>query len=117
MIGGATGLGYALATRLPGGGIARPRGRARWVAAASAGIVTALTGVALAATGFHLGAMSLDLMAESFPGSQVSLDSVIALLGSRAPALISAFEGLLFGFGVVWGLTGRPRRQAHSVIE
>ncbi|HXV60180.1 MAG TPA: transcriptional regulator [Vicinamibacteria bacterium] len=110
-MGGAIGMGYALATRMPEGGIARPRGRARLIAALTAGLAAALAGALLATTGYHLGAMSLDLMAESFPGSQVSLDPLERLLGSSMGVAISAYEGLLFGSGLVLGLTSRiPRR-------
>lgn len=115
VLGSAVGLGYALATPTHGGGMATPRGRARARAAALAGIACALASVALAWTGHHLGAMSLDLMAEAFPGSQVSLDPLARLLGETTPGnwtrcVISGFEGMLFGFGVVFGLTCRPAR-------
>jgi hypothetical protein len=68
----------------------------------------------LAATGSYLGAMSLDFMARAFPGSQVGLAPLARLLGEDEPGLqtrlvISAWEGLLFGAGLVLGLTRRPR--------
>jgi hypothetical protein len=58
--------------------------------------------------------MSLDLMAQSFPGSQVGLGPLARLLGEAEPgrltaAAISAWEGALFGSGLVLGLTRRPR--------
>ncbi len=73
VLGAATGLGYALATRDGGAGLAAPRGLARWRAALVAGALAAAAGIALALGGGHLGALSLDLMARSFPGSQVGL--------------------------------------------
>jgi DNA-binding winged helix-turn-helix (wHTH) protein len=114
VLGAATGLGYALATRSDGEGLAAPRGAARLRAAAVAGLVAALAGVALAASGRHLGALSLDLMARSFPGSQVGLGPLARLLGEQAEGpftrmAISAWEGLLFAAGTVYGLTRRPR--------
>jgi hypothetical protein len=70
--------------------------------------------VTLAATGSYLGAMSLDFTAHAFPGSQVGLAPLSRLLGEREPGLvtrvvISGSEGLLFGSGLVFGLTRRPR--------
>ena len=113
-LGAATGLGYALATRADGEGLAAPRGLARLRAAALAGLCAGAASVALAASGHHLGALSLDLMARSFPGSQVGLAPLAHLLGENEPgpltrALISAWEGLLFATGTVYGLTRRPR--------
>jgi DNA-binding winged helix-turn-helix (wHTH) protein len=113
VIGGAAGLGYALATPRAEGGMASPRGKARLAAALACGLACALAGIALAWTGRHLGAMSLDFMARSFPGSQVGLDPLAHLLGETTPAtvtrcVISAWEGLMFGFGLIMGLTRRP---------
>ena len=61
-----------------------------------------------------MGAMSLDLMAQSFPGSQVGLGPLARLLGEQEPGAvtrvaISALEGLMFGSGLSAGLTKRPR--------
>jgi DNA-binding winged helix-turn-helix (wHTH) protein len=114
VLGAAVGAGYALATPIESGGMATPRGRARWRVALTAGLVCAGASILLAWSGHHLGAMSLDFAAESFPGSQVSLDPLARLLGEPSPGLvtrcgISGFEGLFFGFGLVAGLTRRPR--------
>ncbi|HVO12063.1 MAG TPA: winged helix-turn-helix domain-containing protein [Vicinamibacteria bacterium] len=113
VVGAATGLGYALSTGGETGGLASPRGVARWRAAVLAGVVTATAAVALALAGGHLGALSLDLMARSFPGSQVGLAPLARLLGERAPGrltavAISGWEGLMFAAGTVGGLTRRP---------
>jgi DNA-binding winged helix-turn-helix (wHTH) protein len=115
-LGAATGLGYALATRGDAFGFASPRGAARWRAALTAGLLAAAAGVLLALTGGHLGALSLDLMARSFPGSQVGLAPLARLVGEKEPgavtaAAISAWEGLLFAAGTVCGLTRRPRSE------
>lgn len=114
VIGTAVGAGYAAATPLPEGGMATPGGSSRFRTSLLAGLVCAAASVLLALTGHHLGAMSLDFMAESFPGSQVSLDPLARWLGEPRPgpvtaSVISGLEGLLFGFGVVAGLTRRPR--------
>jgi DNA-binding winged helix-turn-helix (wHTH) protein len=113
VLGGAVGFGYAVATPTAEGGMATPRGRARLLTACLAGVTCATAAVVLALTGSHLGAMSLDVMARSFPGSDVGLGPLARLLGESGPGIvtrtvISGCEGLLFGFGVVLGLTRRP---------
>lgn len=116
VLGGAVGIGYALATPVRDGGMAAPRGISRLRAAASAGALAAVAGISLALTEHHLGAMSLDFMARSFPGSQVSLDPLARLLGESQTgpltrSVISGFEGLGFGLGVVSGMTRRSRNR------
>jgi DNA-binding winged helix-turn-helix (wHTH) protein len=113
VLGGAVGLGYHLATLGVSDGLAAPRGVRRLAAALLAGLCGGLAAVGLASTGSYLGAMSLDLIAESFPGSQVGLGPLARLLGEAEPGplttrVISAWEGLMFGFGTVLGLTRRP---------
>jgi hypothetical protein len=113
VLGGAVGLGYALATPRAEGGMATPQGASRLAAAVLTGVTCALAGGFLAWAGSHLGALSLDFMAQSFPGSQVGLGPLARLLGEEAPGeltaiAISAFEGFMFGSGVVLGLTHRP---------
>ena len=114
VLGGAVGLGYGLATPTAEGGMATPHGLARVRAALLAGLACALAAGMLGWSGRFLGAMSLDFMAQSFPGSQVGLAPVARLLGEPAPGVvtrvaISAFEGLMFGSGLCAGLTRRPR--------
>jgi len=113
-LGAATGLGYALATPLADGGMATPRGAARWLAAFAAGVSCAAAAAILTATGSYLGAMSLDLVAHRFHGSQVSLEPLARLLGEASPGpvtrmAIGAWEGLMFASGTVLGLTHRPK--------
>ena len=114
VVGAAVGAGYALATRrLSQGGMAAPRGRARWRVALTTGTFTALAAMALALAGRHLVGSSLDLMANTFAGSQVGLDPLARLLGedSLQPitrTLVSGFEALMFGSGLAFGLTRRP---------
>ena len=114
VLGGAVGLGYGLATPTAEGGMATPRGLARVRAALLTGFACALAAGMLGWSGRFLGAMSLDFMAQSFPGSQVGLAPLARLLGEPAPGVvtrvaISAFEGLMFGSGLAAGLTKRPR--------
>ena len=63
--------------------------------------------------GRHLVGSSLDVMADTFAGSQVGLDPLARLLGedSLRPitrTLVSGFEALMFGSGLAFGLTRRP---------
>jgi DNA-binding winged helix-turn-helix (wHTH) protein len=114
VIGAATGLGYALAVPLPGGGMATPRGAARARAVLAAGVACAVATAILTACGSYLGAMSLDLLAQRFPGSQVSLAPLARLLGEPAPGpttriAIGAWEGMMFASGTLLGLTHRPQ--------
>ena len=114
VLGGAVGLGYGLATPTAEGGMATPHGLARVRAALLTGLACALAAGMLGWSGRFLGAMSLDFMAQSFPGSQVGLAPLARLLGEPEPGVvtrvaISAFEGLMFGSGLCAGLTRRPR--------
>jgi len=114
VLGAAVGLGYTLATPTREGGMATPHGLARVLTATVAGLTCAVAAAALAATGSYLGAMSLDVMALSFEGSDVGLAPLARLFGESAAGMltrtvISGCEGFLFGFGVILGLTYRPR--------
>ena len=113
VLGGAVGLGYGLATPIAEGGMATPHGLARVRVALLTGLACALAAGMLGWSGRFLGAMSLDFMAQSFPGSQVGLAPLARLLGEQEPGVvtrvaISIFEGLLFGSGLAAGLTRRP---------
>jgi hypothetical protein len=115
VLGGGAALGFALATHPQDGGMAAPRGLRRLGTALLAGVACAATGLALGLTGCHTGAMSLDFLARAFPGSHVGMDPLARLLGEPSAgtltrATISTAEGGLFGLGLAWGLTRRPRR-------
>jgi DNA-binding winged helix-turn-helix (wHTH) protein len=116
VLGAAAGLGYASSTSpLPGGGLAGPRGAARVRTALATGIATAAAAVGLSLAGQELVASSLDVMAAAFDGSRVGLAPLARLLGEEelrpvTRTVIGGFEGLLFGIGLSFGLTHRPRR-------
>lgn len=115
-LGGAAGLGYALSTSLlPGGGLAAPRGRARVRTALMTGAACAVAAIVLSLANRHLVGSSLDVMASAFEGSDVGLAPLARLLGEQelrpiTRTIVSAFEGLLFGAGLSFGLTHRPRK-------
>ena len=113
-LGAAAGLGYALATPRPEGGMAAPRGSERIRAALVAGLCCALAGIALTWVGRSLAGASLNSMARAFQGSQVGLSPVARLVGERemgpvTRTVMAAYEGLLFGVGLILGLTRRLR--------
>ena len=116
VLGAAAGLGYAISTRrLSGGGLASPRGMARVRVAATTGAACALAGLLMAWGGRQFVASSLDVMASAFDGSHVGLAPLARLLGEQelrplTRTIVSGFEGLLFGAGLAFGLTHRPRR-------
>jgi hypothetical protein len=79
------------------------------------GAACALVAVVLSLANRHLVASSLDVMASAFEGSDVGLAPLARLLGEQelrpiTRTLVSGFEGLLFGAGLAFGLTHRPRR-------
>lgn len=117
VLGAAAGLGYAASTApLPGGGLAGPRGRARAKAVLITAAACSLAALLLTLGDRHLVGSSLDGMAAAFEGSDVGLAPLARLLGEEqlrplTRALVSAFEGLLFGAGLAFGLTHRPRHR------
>jgi DNA-binding winged helix-turn-helix (wHTH) protein len=114
VLGASAGMGYALATAgLRGGGMATPHGAGRLRAAAVTGLFCGTAGMLLAMAGRHLVAASLDVVADGFAGSSLGLAPLARLLGEQqlrpvTRASLSGFEGLLFGAGLVLGLTRRP---------
>jgi DNA-binding winged helix-turn-helix (wHTH) protein len=113
-IGAAAGLGYALATPRQEGGMATPRGAERLRAAAVTGLSCAVAALVITALGGRLAGTSLNVVARSFQGSQVGLAPLARMLGEPemgplSRAVIGAYEGAFFGFGLALGLTRRPR--------
>ena len=114
VLGGGVGLGYGVATPTSEGGMATPHGLSRVRVALLTGLACGMAAGMLGWSGRFLGAMSLDFMAQSFPGSQVGLAPLARLLGEQEPGVVtrvasSVFEGLMFGSGLAAGLTKRPR--------
>lgn len=116
LLGFSAGLGYAVSTSTgPGGGLATPRGGARVRAALATGLACAGAAILLTWMNRHLVASTLDAMAELFEGSGVGLAPIARLLGEEqlrpfTRTLASAFEGLVFGAGLAFGLTHRADR-------
>jgi DNA-binding winged helix-turn-helix (wHTH) protein len=113
-IGFAAGVGYGWATPVPrGGGMATPSGRARVSAALATGLCCAAAGALLGALGGRTVSVTLDAIADTYTGSQVGLGPLARLLGEQdlrplTRSITSGLEGLLFGFGLAFGLTHRP---------
>jgi DNA-binding winged helix-turn-helix (wHTH) protein len=116
ILGAAAGFGYARSTTLlPGGGLAGPRGAARTRAALMTGGACGIAAIALSLAGHNLVASSLDVMAAAFEGSDVALAPLARLLGEEelrpmTRTLISGAEATLFGIGLAFGLTHRPKQ-------
>ena len=111
-LGLAAAAGYAATTSRHGGGIASPAGRARWTSALAAAACAGLAGWLLSWNGVPLVGGIVNEIAQSSRGSRIALAPLGALVGepSFGPltrALVGAFEGALFGFGLTWGLTRR----------
>jgi hypothetical protein len=79
-------------------------------------LTCAAAAVLLTLAGGHLVGASLDALASAFEGSDVGLAPLARLLGEQAlrpvtRTIVSAFEGLMFGAGLAFGLTHRPGRR------
>jgi DNA-binding winged helix-turn-helix (wHTH) protein len=112
-LGAAAGVGLALTTHPEGGGMATPRGARRVRCVLVTGACCALAALLLTGAGRPLAAVSLNAMARAFQGSQVGLAPLARLvgepeLGRVTRSVLAAYEGLLFGMGLAWGLTRRP---------
>jgi hypothetical protein len=113
-IGGAVGLGYALATPHIEGGLAAPRGRRRATAVALITVACALAALGLSLWGRPLVGGTINVIAESSIRSEAVLASLGQLVGEPdfgplSKALLGTGEGALFGAGVAAGLTRRRR--------
>jgi hypothetical protein len=115
-IGGAAGLGYAWGTsRLREGGMATPHGVDRLRAALVAAACCGAAGLLLTAAGRPMIGGMVNAVAKASTGSQLGLAPLGRLLGEpdfgrSTGMLVGALEGALFGFGLIAGLTRRPRR-------
>ena len=110
LVGALVGLAYGLSARPPqGSGLDAP---ARLRAAAATGLATAAGCVLISLLGATLAGASLNEVARSFQGSQVGLAPLARRLGEPdlgplTRMALGAWEGLLFGAGVVLGFTRR----------
>ena len=113
-LGAAAGLGFGLTTRRVTGGLAAPRGRARVRTVTATALACALAAAGMSLAGGRLGAASLDAIVGRFPASRVELARLGRpfgedALGPRTRTALGFGEGWLFGAGLAFGLTRRPR--------
>jgi len=113
VIGGAAGLGYALATPRPEGGLAAPRGRQRLYAAILTAALCGLGALGLTLAGRPLVGGTLHAIARASHGSQISLTPLGQWIGEPdfgpvSQAVLGAGEGAMFGLGLALGLMRRP---------
>ena len=114
VIGAAAGLAYAVTTRQSNGGLAAPRGRRRLQTALVTGAFCGLAALAVASQGRPLVGGTVHEIARAAEGSQVSLAPLGRVLGEPdfgpfSQGVIGFWEGALFGLGLAFGLTHRPR--------
>jgi hypothetical protein len=114
VLGAAAGIGYAVATPGAEGGLAAPRGRARWLAVAWIAGATAVAALLLTTGGHPLVGGTIHRIAQSATGSQAALTSLGRLVGEPdfgplTRALLGTAEGGAFGLGLGLGLTRRRR--------
>jgi DNA-binding winged helix-turn-helix (wHTH) protein len=113
VLGAGAGLGYALATHPPGGGLAAPRGARRLRAAGLTALACGIAALALALQGYSLVGGTIHAIALAASGSQAILTPLSRLIGEPdfgplTRALLGTGEGAVFGFGLAMGLTRRP---------
>ena len=118
-LGAAAGLGFGLTTGWITGGLAAPRGRARAGTVAATALSCALAAAGLSGIGGSLGAASLGAIVERFPASRVEIARLGRPfgedhLGPRTRTALGFGEGLLFGAGLAFGLTSRPRPRSDA---
>lgn len=88
-------------------------------AMAAAAVTTGVTGAIVTALGGRLMGGSLDLVARSFPGSQLRLEPIAALLGESGFGPLSqivtgALEAALFGSCVAGAMAAAAQRLLHA---
>jgi DNA-binding winged helix-turn-helix (wHTH) protein len=110
-IGAFVGLGYGLSTRDLV--LAAPRAAYRLRVVGTAAIFCALGAALGSGFGASFTASSVDAIASLFRGSELSLAALGSWTGEPgfgrlSRIALSAYEGLFFGAGLVYGLTRRP---------
>jgi DNA-binding winged helix-turn-helix (wHTH) protein len=116
VIGGAAGLGFAVATAHVNGGLAAPQGLGRLRAAMMTAGACGLAALGLAMAGRSLVGGTIHAITQASIGGQAILTPLGRLLGEPgfgavSAALISTGEGLVFGLGLALGLTYRHRER------
>ncbi len=112
VLGGAAGVGFAVATPAASGGFAAPRGRRRWKVAAATALACGLGGLALTVLGRPLVGGTIHAIAQASRSTEVLLTPLGRLVGEPgfgpiSRALIGTAEAALFGAGLALGLTHR----------
>ena len=110
-IGTFAGFGYGLATS--GRALAAPRSLARLRVVVITSLSCGVGGILGTIFGAHFTAASIDVITGALRNSDLSLSPLGAWMGEPAfgvvsRAALSAYEGLFFGAGLVYGLTRRP---------
>jgi hypothetical protein len=122
VMGAAAGFGYALGTsQPPGGGIAAPHGYRRALTVAVVGLCCALAGMILALNGRPLVGGLVHEVARLSRDAELVLAPLGHFIGEPGfgpvtRALLSAFEGAMFGCALAWGFTRRPKSPKSSEI-
>ncbi len=122
VIGGAAGVGYAIATRGVQGGLAAPRGRRLLRAAAITAAVCGLSGLALSLAGRPLVGGTIHEIARAADGSRATLEPLGRLIGEpdfgrTSRAIIAFGETALFGLGLALGLMRRPDSEPNASTD
>jgi DNA-binding winged helix-turn-helix (wHTH) protein len=112
VIGGAAGLGYAVATARVQEGLAAPRGRGRLSVVAITAATCGLGALLLTLAGRPLVGGTVHAIAQASQGSQATLTPLGRLIGEPdfgpvVRSVIGMGEGALFGLGFGLGLTRR----------
>ena len=120
VLGATAGLGYAIATSQIEGGLAAPKGRQRFRAAALTALLCGVGALTLTLAGRPLVGGTLHGIAREARGSQMTLTPLARLIGEPdfgpvSQRLIGTGEGAIFGFGLALGLTRRP--SSHTSHE
>jgi DNA-binding winged helix-turn-helix (wHTH) protein len=113
LIGGAAGLGYAVATFRARGGLAAPRGRQRLTTTVLMAVACGLGALSVTFIGRPLVGGTIHSIAQASRGSQATFTPLGPLIGEPdfgpiTQGVIGTGEGALFGVGLALGLTRRP---------
>jgi DNA-binding winged helix-turn-helix (wHTH) protein len=114
VLGAAAGAGYAWATADIHEGMAAPRGRRRWAAAARVAVACAVAAILLGAAGRPMVGGLVNAIAQASRTSPLALTPLARAIGEPefgplTAAVAGALEGAAFGCGLALGLTRRPR--------